>query len=94
MVRIWDLLLNAGTTYRISFTRGGSADVRLALFRNPGNGTYWAERFDAVWEYSESGNYTYTAPAYDWYGLVVFPNVRGKVGHLQHPDLQRVGDGD
>lgn len=80
VVRIWDVLLNAGTAYRIGFTRSGAADVRLALFRNPGSGTYWAERFDEVWEYSASGNYTYTAPAYDWYGLVVFPNVRNKVG--------------
>jgi len=56
------------------------ADVRLALFRNPGSGTYWTDRFQAVWEYSASGNYTYTAPAYDWYGLVVFPNVRGTAG--------------
>jgi hypothetical protein len=81
LVRIWDVLLNAGTTYRIGFTKSGQADVRLALFRNPGNGTYWAPRSQAVWEYSESGNYTYTAPAYDWYGLVVFPNVRSKTGN-------------
>ncbi len=80
-VRIWDVMLSAGTTYRISFTRGGPADVRLSLFRNPGSGTYWAGRYDAVREYSESGNYSYTAPASDWYGLVVFPNVRSKTGN-------------
>jgi len=55
------------------FTKSGAADVRLALFRNPGSGAYWTDRSQAVWEYSGSGNYTYTAPAYDWYGLVVFP---------------------
>jgi hypothetical protein len=81
VVRIWDVQLNAGMTYRIGFTRGGSADMRLALFRNPGNGTYWAARPQAVWEYYQSGNYTYTAPASDWYGLVVFPNVRLAVGN-------------
>jgi hypothetical protein len=81
LVRIWDVLLNAGTTYRIGFTRSGLADVRLALFRNPGSGTYWTDRTQAVWEYSASGNYTYTAPASDWYGLVVFPNVRLAVGN-------------
>jgi hypothetical protein len=81
LVRIWDLLLSAGQTYQIGFTRGGPADVRLALFRNPGGGTYWAGRGQAAWEYAESGTYTYTAPATDWYGLVVFPNKRGAIGN-------------
>jgi hypothetical protein len=80
-VRIWDVLLNAGTTYQIGFTNGGPADPRLSLFRNPGNGTYWAERFQAEWECVEPVTFTYTAPASDWYGLVVFPEFRKKFGN-------------
>jgi hypothetical protein len=81
LVRIWDVYLNAGETYQIGFTNSGPAQVKLALFRNPSNGTYWAPRHQAQWEYAQSGNYTYTAPASDWYGLVVFPDVRGKIGN-------------
>jgi hypothetical protein len=81
LVRIWDVFLEAGATYQIGFTQSGAADIRLALFRNPGNGTYWAGRVQAVWEYSQSGDYRYTASANDWYGLVVFPNIRSKPGN-------------
>jgi hypothetical protein len=80
LVRMWDLYLTSGLTYQIGFTTGGSADVRLALFRNPGSGAYWADRSMAVSEWSESGNYAYTAPATDYYGLVVFADKRGAVG--------------
>jgi hypothetical protein len=46
----------------------------MALFRNPGNGTYWASRSMAVFELAESAVQTLTAPATDWYGLVIFAN--------------------
>lgn len=80
LVRAWDLWLTAGSTYQIGFTRGGSADVHLALFKNPGTSVYWADRSMAVAEWGASGNYLYTAPATDDYGLVVFADKRGAGG--------------
>ncbi|UCG51765.1 MAG: hypothetical protein JSW58_16590 [Candidatus Latescibacterota bacterium] len=80
LVRIWDIYLETGTDYDIGFTKNLAADVRLALFRNPGNGTYWATRADSEWELSESGNHSYTAPASDWYGLVVYSATGGLSG--------------
>jgi len=73
-IRIWDVFLESGQTYTASFTRSGTADIRLSLFANPGNGTYWSGRSGRIWEMIESGNHTFTAPASDWYGLVVFPD--------------------
>jgi hypothetical protein len=73
LVKVWDVYLTQGTTYRIWLTSNGSADVRVSLFRNPTNGSYWASRYNAEFERQPSGTpYTYTAPASDYYGLVVF----------------------
>jgi hypothetical protein len=74
LVRIWDLFLTTGTTYDIGFTTNFEADIRLALFRNPGNGTYWGTNTDSEWELAETGNHEYTAPTSDWYGLVAYAN--------------------
>ncbi|MEJ2721472.1 MAG: hypothetical protein P8181_10095, partial [bacterium] len=80
LVQIWDLYLRANTAYDVGFTTNYDADVRLALFRNPGNGAYWGTNSDSEWELSETGNYAYTAPASDWYGLVAFSNTKDLPG--------------
>jgi hypothetical protein len=80
MLKIWDVYLQAGVTYTFGFTRGGDADVRVALFRNSTNNRVWLGRAGRQWELTESMNFDYTAPATDYYGLVVFANRRGKTG--------------
>jgi hypothetical protein len=79
-IKIWDVFLESGQSYTASFTRSGTADIRLAMFHNPGSGTFWAGRNASEWEMSESGNMSYTAPASDWYGLVVFANDKEGAG--------------
>lgn len=81
ILKIWDLYLVQGTQYHIGFTRGGDADVRLSLFRNPTNVRLWTGRAGREWELSQSQNFEYTAPATDYYGFVVFANRRGKLGN-------------
>jgi hypothetical protein len=79
-IKIWDVMLESGTTYTVSFTRSGHADIKLALFANPGSGTYWAGRSSSEWEMDASGNLKYTATTTDWYGVVVFANNRFEWG--------------
>jgi len=67
VLETWDVHLTAGTPYTFSFGHF-DVDAKLLLFRNSGT-TYWGDRGDAVFEVS--GNSTYTAPATDWYGVVV-----------------------
>jgi len=78
--KIWDVYLEAGHTYMVGFTRSGSADVRCAFFRNPTSSTFWVGRDSAVWEMPGSGDVWYTAPATDWYAVVVFANRRHEPG--------------
>jgi hypothetical protein len=80
MLKIWDVYLQAGVKYTFGFTRAGGADVRAALFRNTTNNRIWLGRAGRVWELAESQNYDFTAPATDYYGLVVFANKREKLG--------------
>jgi hypothetical protein len=80
-LKIWDVYLETGQTYTVSFTRSGTADIRLALYANPGSGTFWSGRPGSEWEMSAAGNLTYTAPSTDWYGLVVFANRRDVWGN-------------
>jgi hypothetical protein len=80
ILKIWDVYLQSGLTYTFGFTRAGSADVRAALFRNTTNNRIWLGRTGRVWELAESQNFDYTAPATDYYGLVVFANRREKLG--------------
>lgn len=73
LVQVWDVFLEAGTTYQIVLTSGGDADVRVALFRNPNAAPYWAGRYNAEFESQAAGTpYSYAAPTSDYYGLVVF----------------------
>ena len=61
--------LTAGLTYSFEFNRFG-ADTKLLLFRNPASSTYWVGRSGRVLE-TTGLLATYTAPATDWYGIVV-----------------------
>jgi hypothetical protein len=81
MIKIWDVYLQQGVQYKIGFTRSGGADFRLALFRNPTNYRLWSSRLGAEWELEDSQNFSYTAPATDYYGLVVFANRRDRIGN-------------
>jgi hypothetical protein len=73
LVKVWDVFLEAGTTYQIVLAAAGDADIRVSLFRNPDSAPYWAGRYNAEFESQPAGTpYSYTAPASDYYGLVVF----------------------
>ncbi len=76
VIEVWDVFLDGGTTYTFDFNRVGSADTRMMLFRNPG-ATYWVGRNSRVLETTVPN--TYTAPASDWYGVVVV-NDNGQAG--------------
>jgi hypothetical protein len=70
VVKVWDSLLRAGKTYTIYFEPPAGGGLKLLLFRNPAESTpYWASRNDAVFEVT--GTTTYTAPADDYYAIVV-----------------------
>jgi uncharacterized protein YjlB len=69
VLEVWDVLLEGGREYTFEFERAGSADSRLLLFRNPASSPYWAGRSSRQFE--TTGTTTYTAPATDWYGVVV-----------------------
>lgn len=68
VVRVWDVLLYAGTSYHFTFSRSG-ADLRLLLFRNPAAGEYWAGRWGAVMNTTADADYT--APTSGYYGVVI-----------------------
>jgi hypothetical protein len=68
VVRAWDVYLEAGRTYRLTFGPVG-ADLELLLFRNPGASEYWAGRTGAVLATSTDADYT--APASGRYGVVI-----------------------
>jgi hypothetical protein len=76
LIQVWDVFLTAGQSYRFLLL-GGGADIRMSLFRNPSNGTYWAGRSSAEFEAGIADGRTYTAPVDDWYGVVVFNNSPG-----------------
>src|SRR6185436_18029674 len=79
VVTCWDVSLEAGIRYRVHFTHGGAANLKLALFDNDG-ATYWAPRSEAS---VESGStFYYDAPRDDWYGLVL-ANDNGGAGSYE-----------
>lgn len=78
LVKVWDVFLVAGRTYTMGLLNsGGAADIRMSLFRNPASAPHWAGRSSAALEIPAGGSQLYTAPATDWYGVVVFNNVMG-----------------
>jgi hypothetical protein len=74
LIRVWDLRLLAGRKYQFTLTTQGSSDLRLALFKNPGNTSYWAGRQAGEFEtVANSIPYVYTASGVDDdYGIVVY----------------------
>ncbi len=80
-IKIWDVYLEAGETYQVGLTRGGTNDIWVALFHNPGSGDYWVGRGSAVWETPAQTTFDYTPPVTDWYGIVAFANKREKWGN-------------
>lgn len=69
VLEVWDLALNQGQEVNFVFERMGSADTKLLVFKSDG-ATYWAGRVARVLE-TTSYFTSYTAPATDWYGVVV-----------------------
>lgn len=71
VLEVWDVNLTAGTTYTIEFAPTG-AELSYLLFENPGTGTYWARRSEAVLSSTATSVYTPTRSGY--HGLVVLNN--------------------
>jgi len=76
LVKMWDVYLSSGTTYRLHFspqsTTGGAApNCTLLLFRNhSGAFPYWSTRQFADVQ-TQAIETDYVAPATAWYGLAV-----------------------
>lgn len=79
VLEVWDVLLQAGTQYTFEFSFGGAAECKLLLFHNPAAANYWVPRSGNVFE--ATANTTYTAPATDWYGVVVVNDSGGLGGY-------------
>lgn len=77
LIQVWDVFLTEGEQYEFLLLNGGSADIRVSLFRNPSNEAFWGGRSSAEFEAGNAEAYLYTAPADDWYGVVVFNNSPG-----------------
>ncbi len=78
VVRTYDVPLIAGETIAFALEMDAQLDLGMALFRSNGS-TYHAGRAAAVWEEDDwpaglSETRTYTVPATDIYGLVVWAN--------------------
>jgi len=69
VLEVWDVLLTGGEQYDIFFERTRADDTKLLLFQSQ-NGIYWASRANAQLE-TQSLHTFFTAPADDWYGIVV-----------------------
>src|SRR5262245_1534366 len=95
VLEVWDLLLAQGQQVYFVFERMGAADTKLLVFKS-NNATYWAGRSDRL---IETTNYytSFTAPAADWYGVVVV-NDNGGTGTYRlkvsstHTDVASAGD--
>jgi hypothetical protein len=74
VLETFDVFLNAGQTYNIHFTRDGAADTRFYMYRSF-TGSIWGFPSTSVLTGTFSGQYT--APASDWYGIVVVNNDGG-----------------
>ncbi|MFI5370211.1 MAG: T9SS type A sorting domain-containing protein [Candidatus Eisenbacteria bacterium] len=70
VARIWDVFLNQGQAYH--FTHESFGNSKLLLFRNPANAPFWTGRSGALFSLASStAGLDFTAPASDWYGLVL-----------------------
>jgi len=68
VVKIWDALLVQGTPYTFQFYNPGG-NFRVLLYRNPGNGAYYAGRSQAV--INTTADFNYTPPSSGYYGVAV-----------------------
>jgi hypothetical protein len=74
VLECFDVFLFAGKSYSISIGSTGNADVKLFFFRNPANATAWLPRSAATFSLASTTqgvSTEYTAPASDWYAIVV-----------------------
>ncbi len=93
VLEVWDVFLLQGTDYDFFFERIGGGDTKLLLFQSFG-GAYWTGRNSAVFE-TASLHTPFTAPATDWYGVVVV-NDDGQNGQYRlgiSPASAAVADG-
>ncbi len=74
VLETFDVFLTAGQIYNIHFLRYGDADTRFYMYRSF-NGSMWGFPSTSVLTGTFSGQYT--APATDWYGIVVVNNNGG-----------------
>ena len=79
VVKVWDVSMAVGThcTFTLNMV-SGTADMGIALFRSDGS-PYYAGRTAAAASADSHGSgqgetLSYTAPATDWYGVVVWSN--------------------
>lgn len=80
VVRVYDLPLFAGEKVSFLLTpESGNLDLGMALFRSNGS-PYWTGRSGAQWDVDSNGlneieSFTWTVPADDVYGLVLYSKV-------------------
>jgi hypothetical protein len=80
VLEVWDVLLTGGTQYDLTFLPAVFVDARVLIFQSQ-NGTYWAGRVNSMIE-TEAAHTLFTAPADDWYAVVVV-NDNGLAGTYQ-----------
>lgn len=79
VARVWDVPLFAGEQVMFSLdVTSGTPDFGMSLFKSNG-AAYWAGRSSALWTRDAAADggtetWTYTVPADDVYGLVIFAN--------------------
>lgn len=78
VLECWDVFLEAGHTYDIYLKHDGAVSAKVALFRS-NNAPFWAPRSGNSYEASTTGSFT--APATDFYGLVLV-NDNGGSGNV------------
>jgi len=58
MIRVWDVFLEMGAEYKITWGPPADVETNAALFRNPDATEYWAPRNDAELEIAAAGSTT------------------------------------
>lgn len=69
LIHVYDVFLSSGVNYSFEFGTGGSAALKLLLFRNAAGGNLWTGRSSR--EFEVTSTTTYTAPSTGYYGVVV-----------------------
>jgi hypothetical protein len=69
--------LEAAKNYVVTFKSAKGSGTRVYLFHNGASAPYWANKNEAAVE--DSATFNYTAPATDWYSIVV-TNENGSTG--------------